>query len=128
MWSVNLFQELHKKMCTVWYDEYSLNIGDSLRESIEKGLQQCKKCILILSPNYLLNRGWTKLEFNSIFTRELIEDKNLVLPVWCGITKEQLSHYSPILVDRVGIQWAKGVDYVEKKLYDALTKKERNKP
>ena len=35
---------LSSRLCTVWYDEYSLKIGDSLRESIEKGLKECKKC------------------------------------------------------------------------------------
>jgi len=42
---------LQKRMCFVWYDEYSLKVGDSLRESIEKGLKECKKCVLVLSPN-----------------------------------------------------------------------------
>jgi hypothetical protein len=40
-------------MITVWYDEFSLKVGDSLRESIEKGIKECKKCILILTQNYL---------------------------------------------------------------------------
>jgi len=33
-----LAQALSRLMCPVWYDEYSLRIGASLRESIEKGL------------------------------------------------------------------------------------------
>ena len=37
--------ELIKMMCPIWFDEFSLKIGDSLRESIEKGLKECKKCI-----------------------------------------------------------------------------------
>jgi hypothetical protein len=120
-----LASDLQKLMCPVWYDEYSLKIGDSLRETIEKGLKECKKCILILSPNYLSNTGWTKTEFNSIFTREILEKKNLILPVWCGITKEQIFDYSPTLADRVGIDWNKGHEYVAKKLYDSITSKEK---
>lgn len=30
--------ELDKQLCPVWYDEFSLEIGDSLIENIEKGL------------------------------------------------------------------------------------------
>lgn len=34
------------------YHEFSLKVGDKLRESIEKGLKDCRKCILVLSPNF----------------------------------------------------------------------------
>ena len=61
--------DLQKLMCPVWYDEFSLKVGDHLRESIEKGLKECHKCVLLLSENFLTNSGWTKVEFNSIFTR-----------------------------------------------------------
>lgn len=43
---------LQRLLCPVWYDEFSLKLGDNLRDSIEKGLKECKKCILVLSPNY----------------------------------------------------------------------------
>jgi hypothetical protein len=50
---------LIKLICPVWFDEFSLKVGDSLRESIERGLTECKKCILVLSPRFLSNPGWT---------------------------------------------------------------------
>ena len=107
-------------MLPIWYDEYSLKLGDSLRESIEKGLKDCKKCILILSPNFLNNLGWTKTEFNTIFTREIIETKNLVLPIWAGVSKKDIYDYSPMLVDRVGVNWDKGLEFVIEKIQHAL--------
>lgn len=96
---------LQKMLCPVWYDEFSLKIGDNLRESIEKGLKECKKCILILSPNFLSNNGWTKKEFDSIFTREILEEKKLVLPVWYQVSKEQVYEYSPSLLNVKGANW-----------------------
>jgi len=56
----DLASTLQKMLCPVWYDEYSLIAGQSLRESIEKGLRECKKCVLVLSPSFLANGGWTK--------------------------------------------------------------------
>ncbi|MBR2649810.1 MAG: toll/interleukin-1 receptor domain-containing protein [Sediminibacterium sp.] len=112
--------ELQSRILPIWYDEYSLKLGDSLRESIEKGLKECKKCILILSKNFLNNSGWTKTEFNTIFTREIIETKNLVLPIWVDVDKNDIYNYSPILLDRVGIQWSKGIDVVVNKIQHAL--------
>jgi len=40
---------LQRLMCPVWYDEFSLRVGDHLRESIERGLKETKKCGLVLS-------------------------------------------------------------------------------
>ena len=85
-------------MCPVWFDEFSLKVGDRLRESIEKGIRECKKCILVLTPNFLSNPGWTKVEFNSIFTREIVEKQDLVLPVWRDVSRDQVFEYSPTLV------------------------------
>ena len=103
--------------CAIWYDEYSLKIGDSLRESIEAGLKECKKCVLLLSKNFLSNSGWTKTEFNSIFTRELIEKENVVLPVWCGVSHEEVYSYSPSLANRVAANWSQGATEVARQIY-----------
>ena len=111
---------LSKLMCPVWYDEFSLKIGDRLRESIEKGLKECKKCVLILSPQFFGNTGWTRVEFNSIFTRELIEKEDFLLPVWFGVTKEQVYEYSPSLADRVAADWRLGEEEVVRRLYRGI--------
>lgn len=111
---------LSKLMCPVWYDEFSLKIGDRLRESIEKGLKECKKCVLVLSPQFFGNTGWTRVEFNSIFTRELIEREDFLLPVWFGVTKEQVYEYSPSLANRVGADWDLGEEEVVRRLYQVI--------
>jgi len=96
---------LQKMFCPVWYDEYSLKIGDNLRDSIERGLKECKKCVLVLSPNFISNNGWTKKEFDSIFTREILEEQQLVLPVWFNVTERQVYDYSPSLLNVKGAIW-----------------------
>jgi TIR domain-containing protein len=110
-------------MCPVWFDEFTLKVGDRLRESIEKGIRECQKCILVLSPNFLSNPGWTKTEFNSIFTRELIEGTDFLLPIWYGVTKKQVFDYSPTLADRVGVNWDLGEKEVVRRLYRAINAK-----
>jgi hypothetical protein len=112
--------ELIKLMCPVWFDEFSLKVGDKLRESIERGLKECRKCVLIVSPNFLGNSGWTKVEFNSIFTREVLEEKDLVLPVWKDVTKKQVYDYSPTLADRVAANWTLGSEEVARRLRRAI--------
>lgn len=97
---------LTKMGIPIWYDEYSLKLGSRLRESIEKGMKECKKCILIITPNFLSNGGWTATEFNTIFTREIIEEKSLLIPVWYGVTKKDVYEYSPSLVNVLGGIWS----------------------
>ncbi|HCK67217.1 MAG TPA: hypothetical protein DHW49_13220 [Anaerolineae bacterium] len=109
-------------MCPVWYDEFSLKPGTSLRQSIETGLKECKKCVLILTPNFLANTGWTKTEFNSIFTREILERKDVVVPIWNNVTVQEVYEYSPSLADTVAIHWSKGLDEVARLLYNSITK------
>jgi hypothetical protein len=111
---------LSRLACPVWYDESSLNVGDHLRESIERGLKEAKKCILVLSPRFLANSGWTKVEFNSIFSRELIQRRNIILPVWAGVTKQSVLAYSPSLANRVAVNWRLGADEVVQRLYCAI--------
>lgn len=114
--------ELQKLMCPVWYDEYSLRVGDSLREQIEKGLRECQKCILILTQNFLSNEGWTKREYDSAFTREVVEETRVILPVWHGVSVTDVYNYSPILADTVAVKWELGSEEVAKRLLRAIQK------
>lgn len=116
--------KLQTSLCPVWYDEFSLSVGDSLRESIERGLIECKKCILVLTPNFLNNNGWTKTEYDSIFTRELVEQRKVILPIWHNVTRADVYRYSPMLADRVALKWDKGLDWVAGKIIGSLNSSE----
>ena len=112
--------ELSILPCPVWYDEFSLKVGDSLRENIERGLRQTPKCVVILSSNFFDNKGWVKAEFDSIYTREIVEGHNVMLPVWHNVTKKQVYEYSPRLVDKLGIPSSLGAKEVARQLYNAI--------
>jgi hypothetical protein len=113
---------LSKLRCPIWYDEFSLKVGDRLRESIEKGLKECRKCILIVSQSFLSNSGWTHAEFNSIFTREILDKDDLILPVWHGVSPREVFEYSPSLADRVALDWSRGEEDVVRRLHHVLTR------
>lgn len=115
-----LAMELSRLMTPVWYDEYSLSVGDSLRGSIERGIRECKKCILVLTPNFLANGGWSKREYDSIFTRELVEGSSIILPIWHGVSVKDVFSYSPVLADKFAVQWSDGVEQVARKLHFAI--------
>lgn len=108
--------ELSKNGIPVWFDEFSLKVGDSLRTKIETGLKECKKCVLLITPRFLSNTGWTKREFDSLFTRELMEKKQVILPIWADVSVEAVYEYSPSLADKVALQWSEGVESIGAKL------------
>ena len=112
--------ELQRLDCPVWYDEFSLKIGDNLRITIEKGLKECKKCILVLSKNFLSNKGWTKTEFDSIFTRQILEETNLILPIWLDVTKEDIYSYSPSLLNVKGLTWSLGKEEISRQIFKVI--------
>ncbi|MBX7132050.1 MAG: toll/interleukin-1 receptor domain-containing protein [Fimbriimonadaceae bacterium] len=120
--AIQIARSLDSFMCPVWYDEFSLKVGDNLRESIEKGLKQCRYCILLLSPRYFANTGWTKTEFDSVFAKGLHEDRAVILPVWHGVGPAEVYEYSPSLKLVVGLNWASlGADEVCRRLHQKIS-------
>lgn len=115
---------LQKLLCPVWYDEFSLKVGDNLRTSIEAGLKKTNKCVLILSKSFLSNDGWTKKEFDSVITREILESESVILPVWCDVTTKEVYDYSMSLANIKGIDFNKfGTEETIKQLHRAIVNK-----
>lgn len=117
-----LAKELYSLACPVWYDEYTLKGGDNLRESIEKGIKEAKKCILILSPNFLENEKWAKSEFETVFVREIYKKEDVIIPVWHNVSEDDIYEYSPKLLLKVGLTTSMGIKELAKKIIEAIEK------
>ena len=83
----------------VWYDEFELKIGDSLRHKIDKGLAKSRFGIVVLSRDFI-RKGWTNYELDGIISRANTGEQ-IILPIWHGITKREVLDYSPSLADKV---------------------------
>ncbi len=83
----------------VWYDEFALRIGDSLRQKIDKGLAKSRVGLVVLSPSFI-DKGWTNYELDGIVTRT-VTGEQILLPIWHNITKQQVVDFSPSLADKV---------------------------
>lgn len=81
----------------VWYDEFSLQLGDSLTTSIDKGLQESRYGVVVLSKAFLSKR-WPEYEYRSLMTRE-IDGERVILPLWYDVTKEEVKNFSLYLAD-----------------------------
>lgn len=96
-----LARALEKMGFRIWYDEFELKVGDSLRHSIDKGLVNSRYGIVILSKSFFA-KNWPKYELNGLVARE-IEGHKVILPVWHNVTREEVLSYSPALADKVAI-------------------------
>ena len=112
-----LAEKLSSMLCPVWYDEYSIGVGDSLRESIDSGIRDAKKCIVVLSPNFFSNPGWTKAEFNAAMGKHVASGGAGILPIWHGVSREEVYEYSPMLADLRGLPSTLGTDEMARQLY-----------
>jgi hypothetical protein len=78
----------------VWYDEFELRIGDSLRRKIDMGLAKSRFGVVVLSRAFF-GKGWTNYELDGIFTRA-VSGEQVILPIWHEITKKEV-----IVVERL---------------------------
>lgn len=102
----------------VWFDESVLQVGDSLRRSIDRGLSQCKFGIVIVSKAFL-SKEWPQRELDGLVAREE-EGKKVVLPIWHDISAADVRRRSPILADRLAIPSSKGVATVVKEILEVV--------
>lgn len=115
-----LAQKLSSMLCPVWYDEYSIGVGDSLRESIDNGIRDARKCIVVLSRNFFSNPGWTKAEFNAVMGKHVTSGGAVILPIWHGVSREEVFEYSPMLADVVGLPSTLELDEMARRLFQKL--------
>lgn len=83
----------------VWYDEFELKIGDSLRRKIDYGLANSRVGLVVLSQKFI-SKGWTNYELDGIVTRA-VSGEQILLPIWHNISKQEVVDYSPSLADKV---------------------------
>ncbi|WP_315725638.1 MULTISPECIES: toll/interleukin-1 receptor domain-containing protein [unclassified Bradyrhizobium] len=85
----------------VWYDEFTLSVGDSLSRSIDRGLAKSRFGVVVLSRAFLGKR-WPEYELRGLVAKEMEADK-VILPVWLGVSKADILAFSPPLADKLAI-------------------------
>jgi hypothetical protein len=83
-----LAQALVTRGLKVWYDEFELKIGDSLRRKIDRGLAKSRFGIVVLSQSFI-KKGWTNYELDGIISKANTGEQ-VLLPIWHGITKQEV--------------------------------------
>jgi len=107
-----------QRHCSVWYDEFSLTLGDRLRRKIDEGLARSRFGVVILSPNFFA-KDWPQDELDGLVAREQ-NGRKVILPVWLDIDRVGVAEHSPLLAGRVAAKASDGLSAVVEMILDAL--------
>jgi hypothetical protein len=103
----------------VWYDEFELRIGDSLRRKIDTGLSRSRFGLVVLSHAFFA-KNWPQYELDGLVAMEMA-GRQRILPVWHEVTKDEVLGYSPSLADKVALSTATyTVDEIAEEIADAV--------
>jgi hypothetical protein len=103
----------------IWYDEFQLKVGDSLRRSIDRGLAKSRFGIVILSSSFFAKQ-WPQYELDALVSKEM-EGGKVILPIWHGVSKADIIGYSPSLADKLALNTATHtIDEIATLLADVL--------
>ena len=94
---------------SVWYDEFEMKIGDSLRRKIDNGIANSRFGIVVISRDFI-SKGWTNYELDGIITK-VTTGEQVLLPIWHNITKKEVVEFSPSLADKLARNTA--IDTIE---------------
>ena len=114
-----LAYSLKGKGLKVWYDDFILKIGDSLRREIDKGLAQSRYGVVVLSHNFF-NKHYPQKELDGLAATEEMGRK-VILPIWHNITKKEIISYSPTLADIVAVKSDLGLKAVTDKIIESIS-------
>ena len=74
----HLAETLEAKGARVWYDEFTLSIGDSLRREIDRGLASSQFGVVVLSEAFF-KKEWPQRELDGLVTLET-QGRSRILP------------------------------------------------
>jgi TIR domain len=109
----------------VWYSEYELTLGDPLLKKIDEGLRSCDYGIVVLSQHFFAKK-WPRAELDGLFGLETTERK-LILPIWKGVSEDEVRGFSPILAGYLGISTDQGMARVVYEIKRAVGLLDRQK-
>jgi hypothetical protein len=101
----DLAHALRRRGLEVWYDEFALRIGDGLRRKIDVDLSTSRFGVVVLSPSFF-SKNWSEYELDGLVTREMSGDRQIILPIWHDVTRDDVIGYSPPLADKLALRTA----------------------
>jgi hypothetical protein len=113
-----LAAELTRIGLRVWFDEWTLQLGDSLRRKIDEGLRTSSYGVVVLSPSFF-TKNWPQAELNALFAIEM-SGRKVILPVRHTMSHQALLAHSPTLAGLLATDSAIGIQAVANQIHHVV--------
>ncbi len=100
-----LAHRLMEKGIDVWFDNWEIRAGDSLRQKMEEGLGNCTHFVVVLTPMSMA-KLWVNAEIDAAFVQRLAGTSKLIA-LRCGV---DVSSLSPFLRAQLSPEFRPGSD------------------
>jgi hypothetical protein len=98
---------LRERGFRIWLDDWCLDLGSRLTQSIENGLSQSRFGVVMLSQAFF-KKKWPRQELSTLMDKESA-DARVILPVWCDVSLQEIRANAPLLADRVAAKYEEGL-------------------
>ena len=106
-------------MFHLWIDEVAIQLAESIRAAIDRGINESRYMLVVLSPSYF-QKHWTGLEFDAAITME-----RQIFPVWHGVSSSEVKKFSPMIAGIKGIRFENPCNVVQQ-ILDVLARDKRS--
>jgi hypothetical protein len=113
-----LVSALELEGLSIWYDEHELKLGDSLRESIDRGLNDSRYGIVVLSRRFF-EKKWPRRELDGLAAKDDSKG-NLILPLWHGVSVKDVTGFSPMLAGVFAVNTGIGLRNVVTRILEVV--------
>jgi hypothetical protein len=100
-----LAHRLMEKGIDVWFDNWEIRAGDSLRRKMEEGLGNCTHFVVVLTPASM-TKPWVNAEIDAAFVRRVAGVSKLIA-LRCGV---EVSRLPPFLAAPLSPEFRPGSD------------------
>jgi hypothetical protein len=86
----------------VWYDDFELEIGQNLRDTIDLGIKLSRFGVVVLSPSFF-KKPWPQYELDGLLNRDMAGELK-ILPIWHQVTQREIMSHSPSFATRFALK------------------------
>lgn len=100
---LSLAKKLKEDQIDVWVDDWELEVGDSIIQKINEGLEKSSFLIIVFSE-YSIKSDWVLRELNSTLMRQITKKDVKILPILLEVKPEELP---PLLSDIYAVKFSR---------------------
>jgi len=109
---------------SVEYEDFALDTGKMLEQTLEEGFNTSKCGVIVLSPNFF-KTPWSPQELQELQVEDEDESEKMLFHVWHRLTVNEVQQYSPELAQEMVFSTSEGFKEIAHLIQSAFTEQQR---